>query len=60
MALVQSAAPQHWQAAAWWLERSFPDRYGRRDRNEVSGDLTVGITLERLVRLAAEADNDEA
>jgi hypothetical protein len=28
---VRSASVDHWQAAAWWLERSFPSRWGRRD-----------------------------
>lgn len=26
----------HWQAAAWWLERRNPDRWGKKDRVEVS------------------------
>ena len=30
VALVQKAADDSWQAAAWWLERSRPDQYGRR------------------------------
>ena len=30
VALVQKAADHSWQAAAWWLERSRPDQYGRR------------------------------
>ena len=36
-----------WQAAAWWLERNFPDEYGQRTRHEVTGkdgsDLTVKL-----------------
>lgn len=28
---VASAAGEHWQAAAWMLERKHPDRWGRRD-----------------------------
>lgn len=27
---IESAADEHWQAAAWWLERRYPDRYGRK------------------------------
>lgn len=36
---VASAArdPRHWTAAAWWLERRFPERWGRRDRVEHTG-----------------------
>lgn len=26
-----------WQAAAWRLERKFPDKYGRKDRHEITG-----------------------
>lgn len=36
--LVQQAASNGtWQAAAWFLERSFPQRWGRTDRMEVTG-----------------------
>lgn len=28
---------RNWTAAAWWLERRFPDRWGRRDRLEHTG-----------------------
>lgn len=37
VALIQSAASNGtWQAAAWYLERSYPDRWGRT-RVEVTG-----------------------
>lgn len=29
--------PKHWQAAAWWLERTNNQRWGRVQRTEVSG-----------------------
>jgi transposase-like protein len=51
-AIVQMAARTQWQAAAWWLERSFPDRWGRRGRIEHDHGGGVGITLSQLVRLA--------
>jgi hypothetical protein len=36
LAKIQKAASEgHWQAAAWFLERSAPDRWGRRDRSQV-------------------------
>jgi len=29
--------PKHWQANAWILERRMPDRWGRKDRMEMTG-----------------------
>jgi len=42
---IQRAArkEQYWRAAAWALERTFPERYGRRDPE--------AITIEQLTRL---------
>ena len=37
LALIGKAAETEWTAAAWRLERKFPDRYGRRTRLEHSG-----------------------
>ena len=36
--LIRTAARTSWQAAAWYLERKYPDRYGRRERISVGGD----------------------
>lgn len=30
--IIGKAAEENWQAAAWRLERKFPDRWGRRER----------------------------
>lgn len=27
--IIGTAAKDHWQAAAWWLERSYPQEFGR-------------------------------
>jgi transposase len=35
LAVVNRAASTSWQAAAWKLERKYPDRWGRRDRVEI-------------------------
>jgi hypothetical protein len=35
---TETRTESSWQALAWWLERTFPDRYGRRDRLSVGGD----------------------
>lgn len=34
---VVKRRPVNWQAAAWLMERKFPDRFGLRQRHEVTG-----------------------
>lgn len=34
---VRRAMPDSWQAAAWWLERTAPNEYGRANRMIVTG-----------------------
>lgn len=48
VALIAKAAEEQWHAAAWRLERKFPDRWGRRKLDvdvKHSGDLEVEIVL---------------
>lgn len=38
ISMIQSAAVNgQWQAAAWFLERSFPDQWGRKERVSLEG-----------------------
>jgi hypothetical protein len=54
VALIQNAASNGtWQAAAWYLERSYPDRWGRT-RIEVTGADNTAIRVE------VDADSLEA
>jgi hypothetical protein len=39
--IIQDASPDHWQAAAWFLERSQPTRWGRVDRMKATIDREV-------------------
>jgi hypothetical protein len=39
--VIQDAMPDHWQAAAWFLERSQPTRWGRVDRMKATIDKEV-------------------
>ena len=48
LAAIEKAAREgNWQAAAWKLERRYPDRYGRKERVDVK--VTVRQEIERLV-----------
>lgn len=51
--LIQKAAQNNWQASAWYLERSDPQNWGKRERHEISGPdgnpiETVAITEQAL------------
>lgn len=57
--LIQGAAQGGtWQAAAWFLERSFPGRWGRRDKVEHSGPDGGPITLKGLADLMEVKDDE--
>ena len=48
VALIAKAAQEGtWTAAAWWLERKYPERWGRKERHEVTGkdgkDLVIRV-----------------
>jgi transposase len=33
--------PLNWQAKAWWLERRHPDKWGNRQKHEVTGKIII-------------------
>jgi hypothetical protein len=49
VAVIRQAAPASWQAAAWWLERHYPDQFGsqRREIAELKKQLKE---LEAAIR----------
>lgn len=58
VALINQAAQGGtWQAAAWFLERSHPQRWGRYSRTEVTGrdGGPIEIDAESLERKITEA-----
>ena len=52
---------RHWTAAAWMLERRFPDRWSKREHVEVSTRGEAKQLLEDLaaIRKASEATPDD-
>lgn len=48
LAAIDEAAkhPSSWQAAAWKLERKYPDRWGRKERHEVVGKDGAAVKLD--------------
>ena len=59
LATIRKASSKQWQAAAWMLERTWPNEYGRRERVEVTGAAGGPVQLaalsdDALRRLAAE------
>ena len=61
---IRSAAlekTQHWTAAAWLLERSYPDEFGRPDRRceEKPKEDVPQITLGVELKVARSSDGDD-
>lgn len=74
VAVISAASKDNWQAAAWRLERKFPDRWGRKSRIEAnlehSGHLNhthrhIDLSkltmeeLEALEKIAAKMEADD-
>lgn len=60
--IKRAAYSGSWQAAAWWLERAHPERWGRRQSGigTQQPDLTPDQVRERLRELLAEAEQRAA
>jgi hypothetical protein len=53
IALVRQAARSNWQAAAWFLERSDPTQWGRRDAMKITieGDVPVELINQAIAAM---------
>ena len=55
LARINEAEKEHWQAGAWWLERRYPDEWGRKERVEMGGTVKIESILGALpADIAAE------
>jgi hypothetical protein len=45
--MITEASETNWQAAAWYLERRYPDRWGKQNKHDVNmnGEMTFKVTL---------------
>ena len=44
--IMKAAQENTWQAAAWLLERKYPEEFGRRDRFSITVDDKIGKLME--------------
>lgn len=59
LTIIQSAAPENWQAAGWILERTHPERYGRRERINLEGSKdgsAVSVEVSSVQALEARIE----
>lgn len=60
-AIRHAAADGDWRASAWWLERRYPDDWGRRDKVEIVNSVRelarqMGASPEEEAAAVAEAE----
>jgi hypothetical protein len=60
LAIIQRASANQWQAAAWRLERRFPEKYGRRDATKIDAKVDVDVAAKgalgsKLAKLFGDA-----
>ena len=46
--VIKAASADTWTAAAWWLERKYPERWGRKERQQIEheGGVTIRVVYE--------------
>ncbi len=59
--IIQKAAEKNWQAAAWWLERTNPDKWGRRleQKIEHSGKVHIDVFKKYLSSQGSQSSHDQ-
>lgn len=57
VAIIQRAAEETWQAAAWWLERKRPDEWGRRQRYDIG--TSEAQPMEVIVKIGGKTNIEE-
>ena len=57
--IIKRASKKTWTAAAWLLERAYPERWGRRDAVVTTGDVQHRVIFEfsRTGRIGQDDDD---
>jgi hypothetical protein len=57
--IIQTAAKDSWQAAAWWLERKHPDDWGRKDQHKITAkeSLSLDVSLNPKNKILDRLNN---
>ena len=56
---INAAIHDDWRAAAWRLERKFPDRWGRKDRLQAEIENKGHVGLNLVISYGDEGEDDE-
>lgn len=56
IARIQNASKKSWQAAAWWLERKYPQEFAMRQKLEHSGPNGAAIPVKSDLDLSRLTD----
>lgn len=56
---IEEAGAKNWQAYAWILERCYPDEYGMKTRQELSGVVGQPQTWKELMDMRGNGDETE-
>lgn len=59
---INAAAKEsrHWRAAAWALERTYPDRYGERKPRVITREQVTGVLKEFATIVLSEVEDTKA
>ena len=57
--IINIAAKESWQAAAWWLERVAHEDFGRKDKHELVHTGNIAGTLTMAARQLEKMTSDE-
>lgn len=55
---IQNASKKSWVAAAWWLERKFPEEFAQRVKQETTVRGGLAVRMSKKLDLSRLSDGD--